>query len=149
MKTLAAGAFGKVLLSRKKNTKDYFAIKVLEIAKMQQKNCVDTIMTEKAILKELNTDYIARGVYTFRSAKYLYMVMEYMKGGDLAQLLEREVYFEEDMARYYIAQLTLALETLHAGGVIHRDLKPDNILINKWGHIKLTDFGLSEAGFDS
>ena len=53
------------------------------------------------------------------------------------------------MARYYIAQLTLALETLHAGGVIHRDLKPDNILINKWGHIKLTDFGLSEAGFAS
>lgn len=77
------------------------------------------------------------------------MVMEFMKGGDLSNLLEESGCFEEDMARYYIAQMVLALEQLHKGGVIHRDLKPDNILINKWGHIRLTDFGLSEAGLVS
>jgi serine/threonine protein kinase len=74
------------------------------------------------------------------------MVMEYMKGGDLAHLLEEHGYFEEPMAKYYIAQIVLALEQLHIGGVVHRDLKPDNMLIDKMGHIKLTDFGLSEAG---
>ena len=72
------------------------------------------------------------------------MVMEYMKGGDLANLLESAGYFVQEMARYYITQLVLALEQLHLGGVIHRDLKPDNILIDKYGHIKLTDFGLSQ-----
>lgn len=77
------------------------------------------------------------------------MVMEFMKGGDLSNLLEESGCFDEDMARYYIAQMVLALEQLHKGGVIHRDLKPDNILINKWGHIRLTDFGLSEAGLVS
>lgn len=103
-------------------------------------------MNEKNILSGLNTDFITRGVYTFKSNKYLYMVMEYMKGGDLANLLEECGYFDEEMGRYYIAQLVLALEQLHLGGVIHRDLKPDNILIDKFGHIKLTDFGLSETG---
>lgn len=74
--------------------------------------------------------------------------MEYMKGGDMSCLLQMHGYFDPDMARYYLAQLVLALEQLHLGGVIHRDLKPDNILIDKLGHIKLTDFGLSEAGLD-
>jgi serine/threonine protein kinase len=74
------------------------------------------------------------------------MVMEFMKGGDFSSLLEQVGAFDEDSAKYYIAQIVLALEYLHAKGVIHRDLKPDNILIDGEGHIKLTDFGLSEAG---
>lgn len=146
-KTLASGAFGRVLLCRKNNTKDFYAVKLLEIDKMKQKNCVETIMNEKAILKDLQSMFIARGLYTFKSPTHLFMVMEYMKGGDLSTLLEDCGYFIEDMARYYVAQLVLALEQLHVGGVIHRDLKPENVLLNKWGHIKLTDFGLSEAGF--
>lgn len=83
LKSLASGAFGKVLLTRKFDTKDYFAIKVLKIESMKSKNVVDTIINEKNILKDLKSDFIARGVYTFKSPKYLYMVMEYMKGGDL------------------------------------------------------------------
>ena len=98
IKSLASGAFGKVILSRKKNTKDMFAIKVLEIEKMKQKNCQETVMNEKNILNDLNTEFIARGVYTFTTQKYLYMVMEYMKGGDLANLLEEYGYFNELMA---------------------------------------------------
>ena len=72
--------------------------------------------------------------------------MEFMKGGDLANLLENVTYFDEDTARYYLAQIVLALKYLHSKGIIHRDLKPDNLLIDSLGHIKLTDFGLSELG---
>lgn len=74
------------------------------------------------------------------------MVMEFMKGGDFANILEGVGYFDEEVARYYLAQIILALEYLHANGIIHRDLKPDNILVDSEGHIKLTDFGLSEDG---
>ena len=88
MKSLAKGGYGKVLLCRKKNTNDMFAIKVLDIEQIKTKNCVDTVINEKQILKDLNTEFIVRGVYTFKSQKFLYMVMEYMKGGDLANLLE-------------------------------------------------------------
>lgn len=74
--------------------------------------------------------------------------MEFMKGGDFSSLLEQVGSFDEDTARYYLAQIILALEHLHSKGIIHRDLKPDNILIDADGHIKLTDFGLSEAGLN-
>lgn len=73
------------------------------------------------------------------------MVMEFMKGGDFASLLGNDA-IDEDTAKYYLAQIVLALEYLHKNGVIHRDLKPENILIDADGHIKLTDFGLSETG---
>jgi serine/threonine protein kinase len=76
------------------------------------------------------------------------MVMEFMKGGDLSSLLEQVGSFDEDTAKYYLAQIVLALEYLHQKGIIHRDLKPDNILIDADGRIKLTDFGLSEAGIE-
>ena len=75
------------------------------------------------------------------------MVMEFMKGGDFSSLLEGcGGAFDEDTAKYYLAQIVLALEYLHSNGVIHRDLKPENILVDSEGHIKLTDFGLSETG---
>ena len=74
------------------------------------------------------------------------MVMEFMKGGDFSHFLENVGYFDQDTAKFYLAQIILALEYLHNNGIIHRDMKPDNILIDADGHIKLTDFGLSEAG---
>ena len=113
---------------------------------MVEKNVVEFVMNEKDILSSINNEYIVRGVYTFQSEKYLYMVMEFMKGGDFSSLLENIGAFDEDSAKYYIAQIVLALEYLHSSGVIHRDLKPENILIDAEGRIKLTDFGLSEIG---
>jgi serine/threonine protein kinase len=75
--------------------------------------------------------------------------MEFMKGGDFSNLLENLGYFDEETAKFYLAQIVLALEYLHNNGIIHRDMKPDNVLIDADGHIKLTDFGLSEAGLKS
>ncbi len=77
----------------------------------------------------MDCDFIVRGMYTFQTPKYLYMVMEYMRGGDFGNLLE-----------------VAGLEHLHSKGIVHRDLKPENMLIGSDGHIKLTDFGLSDAG---
>lgn len=146
MKTISKGAYGKVIQARQKNTKDIFAIKVLEKDKMREKNVIEYVLNEKEILNSTNNDFIVRGIYTFQTKKYLYMVMEYMKGGDLSNLLENIGYFDEKDAKYYLAQIVLALEYLHSNQVIHRDLKPDNILIDSEGRIKLTDFGLSETG---
>lgn len=143
---MSSGAYGKVILARKKNTDDFFAIKVLDKQKMMEKNVVEFVMNEKNILSQVSNEFIVRGVYTFQSKKFLYMVMEFMKGGDFSSLLENVGAFEEDTAKFYIGQIVLALEYLHSKGVIHRDLKPDNILIDGDGRIKLTDFGLSEAG---
>lgn len=85
-------------------------------------------------------------MYTFQTPKYLYMVMEYMRGGDFNNLLEKWGYFSNEAAKFYLAHVVLALENLHSAGIVHRDLKPENMLIAADGHIKLTDFGLSDAG---
>lgn len=127
-------------------TKDIFAIKVLDKEKMLEKNVIEYVMNERDILSTVNNEFIVRGVYTFQSKQYLYMVMEFMKGGDFSNLLENIGFLDQDTAKLYLAQVVLALEYLHSKGIIHRDLKPDNLLIDSDGHIKLTDFGLSEAG---
>lgn len=103
LKTISKGAYGKVILARKKNTKDIFAVKVLEKDKMKQKNVIQYIMNEKNILHRVDNDFIVRGVYTFQTNKYLYMVMEFMKGGDLGSLLEEVGFFDEMTAKYYLA----------------------------------------------
>ena len=146
LKTLSHGAYGKVVLARQINTSDLFAIKVLEKVKMKDKNVVDFVMNERNILNKVDNEFIVRGVHTSQSNKYLFMVMEFMRGGDLAGLLDKFRAFTEPVAAYYLAELVLALEYLHSMDIIHRDLKPDNVLIDGDGKIKLTDFGLSVEG---
>lgn len=146
LKTISSGAYGKVILARKKATKDLFAIKVLDKNMMVEKNVAEFVMNERNILNKVDNDFIVRGIYTFQSKKYLYMVMEYMKGGDFGTLLENVHSLNFETTRFYLAHIVLALEHLHSMGIVHRDLKPENILIGADGHVKLTDFGLSEAG---
>ena len=146
LKTISSGAYGKVVLARKKKTNDTFAIKVLDKEVMIQKNVKDLVLNEKEILTRVNNNFIVRGMYTFQSRKYLYMVMEFMKGGDFGTLLERVGFFDETRAKFYLAHVVAALEHLHSEGIVHRDLKPENLLIGSDGHVKLADFGLSEAG---
>eukprot|EP01135_Chromosphaera_perkinsii_P003648 Nk52_evm27s250 gene=Nk52_evmTU27s250 len=143
LKPISRGAFGKVYLAKRKNSEDLFAIKVIKKADMVRKNMVDQVITERNAMALAKNTFIVRLFYSFQSKEHLYLVMEYMIGGDLGSLLQVFGYFDEDMARMYAAQIVLALEYLHSHGIVHRDLKPDNILINEDGHIKLTDFGLS------
>lgn len=94
----------------------------------------------------LSGDFVVKAIFTFVHEQFICFVMEYMMGGDFAHILQDYGYLEEDMAKFYVAEVVLALEYLHGLGIIHRDLKPENILLDHRGHIKLTDFGLSETG---
>ncbi|XP_065880657.1 probable serine/threonine protein kinase IRE4 isoform X2 [Euphorbia lathyris] len=146
IKPISRGAFGKVFLARKRITGDLFAIKVLKKLDMLRKNDVQRILAERNILIAVRNPFVVRFFYSFTCRENLYLVMEYLNGGDLYSLLRKVGCLEEDVARIYIAELVLALEYLHSLGIVHRDLKPDNILIGHDGHIKLTDFGLSKIG---
>ncbi|KAF2315753.1 hypothetical protein GH714_040290 [Hevea brasiliensis] len=146
IKPISRGAFGRVFLARKRATGDFFAIKVLKKADMIRKNAVESILAERNILISVCNPFVVRFFYSFTCRENLYLVMEYLNGGDLYSLLRNLGCLDEDMARMYIAEVVLALEYLHSLNVIHRDLKPDNLLIGQDGHIKLTDFGLSKVG---
>ncbi|TYI82261.1 hypothetical protein E1A91_D05G210300v1 [Gossypium mustelinum] len=146
IKPISRGAFGKVFLARKRTTGDLFAIKVLKKLDMIRKNDIERILAERNILIAVRNPFVVRFFYSFTCRDNLYLVMEYLNGGDLYSLLRKVGCLDEDVARTYIAELVLALEYLHSVGIVHRDLKPDNILIAHDGHIKLTDFGLSKIG---
>ncbi|KAI3688902.1 hypothetical protein L2E82_46829 [Cichorium intybus] len=146
IKPISRGAYGKVFLARKKTTGDLFAIKMLKKMDMLRKNDIERIVAERNILITVRNPFVVRFFYSFTSRDNLYLVMEYLNGGDLFSLIRNVGCLEEDVARVYIAELVLALEYLHSLGIVHRDLKPDNILIAHDGHIKLTDFGLSKIG---
>ena len=110
------------------------------------------LFTKKSVFVYYYTEfvYILMYIYfSFETKKHLCMVMEYVEGGDCANLLKNMGPFPADMARFYFAETVLAVEYLHSFGIVHRDLKPDNLLITALGHIKLTDFGLSKMGLMS
>lgn len=113
---------------------------------MIRKNAVESILAERDILISVRNPFVVRFFYSFTCKENLYLVMEFLNGGDLFSLMRTLGCLEEDMARVYIAELVLALEYLHSLNIIHRDLKPDNLLIGPDGHIKLSDFGLSKVG---
>jgi serine/threonine-protein kinase RIM15 len=147
IKPISKGAFGSVYLSKKKSTGDYFAIKVLKKADMIAKNQVTNVRAERAIMMiQGESDFVAKLFWTFASKDYLYLVMEYLNGGDCAALIKALGGLSEEWARKYMAEVVLGLDHLHSRGIIHRDLKPDNLLIDQKGHLKLTDFGLSRMG---
>lgn len=147
IKPISKGAFGSVYLSKKKSTGEYFAIKVLKKADMVAKNQVGNVKAERAILMwQGESDFVAKLYWTFSSKDYLYLVMEYLNGGDCASLIKILGGLPEDWVKKYLAEVILGVEHLHERDIIHRDLKPDNLLIDQSGHLKLTDFGLSRMG---
>lgn len=147
VKPISRGAFGAVYLAKKRSTGDYFAIKVLKKADMVAKNQVTNVKAERAIMMwQGESDFVAKLYWTFSSKDFLYLVMEYLNGGDCASLIKVLGALPEDWAKKYLAEVVLGVEHLHGRGIIHRDLKPDNLLIDQKGHLKLTDFGLSRMG---
>ncbi|KAK0632581.1 hypothetical protein B0T14DRAFT_415221 [Immersiella caudata] len=147
IKPISKGAFGSVYLSKKKSTGEYFAIKVLKKADMVAKNQVTNVKAERAIMMwQGESDFVAKLYWTFSSKDYLYLVMEYLNGGDCASLIKVLGGLPEEWVKKYLGEVILGVEHLHSRGIVHRDLKPDNLLIDPKGHLKLTDFGLSRMG---
>ncbi|PRP75823.1 hypothetical protein PROFUN_08817 [Planoprotostelium fungivorum] len=144
IRPISRGAFGKVFLAMKKKTGDYYAIKVLNKDDLRKKNQIEHIRAERDILAHTQSQFLVKFYYSFQTRQNLYMVMEYLSGGDLYSLLKACGCFEETMALIYIAEVVVALEYLHSNKIIHRDIKPDNLLLGHDGHIKLSDFGLSK-----
>ncbi|XP_030638264.1 serine/threonine-protein kinase LATS1 [Chanos chanos] len=142
IKTLGIGAFGEVCLARKVDTGALYAMKTLRKKDVLLRNQVAHVKAERDILAEADNEWVVKLYYSFQDKDNLYFVMDYIPGGDMMSLLIRLGIFQEELAQFYIAELTCAVESVHKMGFIHRDIKPDNILIDRDGHIKLTDFGL-------
>ena len=144
METIGKGFYGKVLLVRKKDTKELFAIKTVHKKRLVQSGKVHTIISERNILSQVSHPFVITLFYAFQSLSKFYLVLEYIAGGDLFFRMDKTVYLPLEEIRLYTAEITLALNYIHSLGIIYRDLKPENILLDSEGHVKLTDFGLSK-----
>ncbi|KAJ7771397.1 kinase-like domain-containing protein [Mycena maculata] len=146
VKVIGKGAFGEVRLVQKTDTGKIYAMKTLKKEEMLKKDQLAHVRAERDVLAESASDWIVQLYYSFQDPSYLYLIMEFLPGGDLMTMLIKYDTFSEDVTRFYMAECVLAIDAVHQLGFIHRDIKPDNILIDKDGHVKLSDFGLS-TGF--
>uniref|UniRef100_A0A674J7F3 Ribosomal protein S6 kinase n=1 Tax=Terrapene triunguis TaxID=2587831 RepID=A0A674J7F3_9SAUR len=150
LKVLGQGSFGKVFLVRKITPPDnghLYAMKVLKKATLKVRDRVRTKM-ERDILADVNHPFVVKLHYAFQTEGKLYLILDFLRGGDLFTRLSKEVMFTEEDVKFYLAELALGLDHLHSLGILYRDLKPENILLDEEGHIKLTDFGLSKEAID-
>jgi len=146
MCVIGKGSYAEVILARKKDTGKIYALKILKKKKIEQRNQKDHVRTERNILTEMHHPFLIQMAFAFQNEKKLYFALEYCPGGELFNLLQKKRRFAEETARFYVTQMVLALEHLHKYDIIYRDLKPENVLIDIDGYIRLTDFGLSKTG---
>ncbi|OMJ82702.1 hypothetical protein SteCoe_16524 [Stentor coeruleus] len=139
---IGKGAFGEVRVVRNKETGEVLAMKKMSKREMICKNQVMHVRSERNVLSLADNMWIVELKYSFQDEKNLYLVMEFLPGGDLMNILMKRDVLPEDEAKFYIAETILAVENVHKMNYIHRDLKPDNVLIDRFGHVKLSDFGL-------
>ncbi|KAE7996018.1 hypothetical protein FH972_000767 [Carpinus fangiana] len=139
---IGRGAFGEVRLCREKATGHVYAMKKLKKSEMLRRGQVEHVKAERNLLAEVDSAYIVNLYCSFQDDEFLYLIMEYLPGGDMMTLLMRKDTLTEDETRFYVGETVLAIESIHKHNYIHRDIKPDNLLLDRNGHLKLSDFGL-------
>ena len=144
LKIIGKGAFGEVRVCRYIPNNTIVAIKKMKKEEMHKKNQVLHVRAERDVLSEAKNEWIVDLKFSFQDQNYLYLGMEFLPGGDLMSLLMARDILPEQEAKFYAAEIVMAIESVHKLDCIHRDLKPDNVLIDSDGHIKLSDFGLTK-----
>ncbi|XP_022641007.1 serine/threonine-protein kinase tricorner isoform X1 [Vigna radiata var. radiata] len=150
---IGKGAFGEVRVCREKATGHVYAMKKLKKSEMLRRGQVEHVKAERNLLAEVDSNCIVKLYCSFQDEEFLYLIMEYLPGGDMMTLLMRKDILTEDEARFYVGETVLAIESIHKHNYIHRyttlffymrsrDIKPDNLLLDRNGHMKLSDFGL-------
>ena len=143
-KLLGKGSFGDVFLVKFKSNNQYYAMKILDKKTVVSYNQEEHTKSERDLMVKVNCPFIIDIKFAFQDKQNLYLLTEFMQGGELFFHLYREKRFNNEKAKFYAIEIILAIEFLHKKNMMYRDLKPENVLIDKKGHIKLTDFGLSK-----
>ena len=144
LKLLGTGSFGRVLLVRFKTTDQLYAMKILSKDQLKITHQEEHTKTERDLMVKTSSPFLVSIKFAFQDNKYLYIVSDFMQGGDLFYHMHEGKNFTEEKAKFYLIEIIFGLECLHKNNMIYRDLKPENILMDSEGHIKLTDFGLSK-----
>lgn len=142
LKVVGKGSFGKVLQVRKRDTNRIYAMKVLVKKDIVERQEIQHTLSERNVLIQATSPFLVGLKFSFQTPEKLYLVLDYMNGGELFYHLQNETAFSEERAKFYTAELVLALRHLHKYNIVYRDLKPENILLDSNGHVSLTDFGL-------
>ena len=147
VKVLGRGAFGKVMLVKKKDdtSKKLYALKTWKKADIVKANQVEHTMTERFVLEHIESPFLAHMSYAWQTPEKLYVVMDYLTGGEIFFWIQKQRKFTESRARLCLAECCLAIKAMHDKNVIHRDLKPENILLDSDGHVKVVDYGLAKG----
>ncbi|KRY81915.1 cAMP-dependent protein kinase catalytic subunit PRKX [Trichinella pseudospiralis] len=142
--TVGTGSYGRVYLARQRDSGKFYALKVMSFRKIVRSKQQNHVLSERKVLEKLNTPFAVKLHWAYHDAKCLYMLLDYVPGGELLSHIRFRKQFSNDVARFYAAEIVVALEYLHERGIVYRDLKPENVLIDRHGHIKLTDFGFAK-----
>ena len=140
--TIGRGAFGEVRLVKQRDTNRVLALKTMVKEAMVVKNQVTHVRAERDVLSKADSPWVVQLTASFQDAEHLFLVMEFLPGGDLMTLLIKEDRLTEEASKFYLAEMALAVQCVHDLGYVHRDLKPDNVLLDRRGHVRLTDLGL-------
>ncbi|PLB47824.1 camp-dependent protein kinase catalytic subunit PkaC1 [Aspergillus steynii IBT 23096] len=143
-RTLGTGSFGRVHLVQSKHNHRFYAIKVLKKAQVVKMKQIEHTNDERRMLNRVRHPFLVTLWGTWQDSRNLYMVMDFVEGGELFSLLRKSQRFPNPVAKFYAAEVTLALEYLHSQQIIYRDLKPENLLLDRHGHLKITDFGFAK-----
>uniref|UniRef100_A0A8C1G3S5 Protein kinase X-linked n=1 Tax=Cyprinus carpio TaxID=7962 RepID=A0A8C1G3S5_CYPCA len=142
--TVGTGTFGRVFLVKDKKTRGFFALKAMKIPDVIRLKQEQHVHNEKEVLTEVNHPFLVRLFWTHHDDRFLYMLMEYVNGGELFSYLRNRGRFSNSTGMFYSAEIVCAIEYLHSKEIVYRDLKPENILLDSEGHIRLTDFGFAK-----